>query len=69
MSILQDKARKWRFGFDEYYDVYVWDASAGRSFFILQRKLEEVSSCVSCRHMKTGMNVYRFLHELCASEV
>jgi hypothetical protein len=26
----------------EYYDVYVWDASPGRSFFILQRKLEEV---------------------------
>lgn len=39
-----DIARKWRSGFVEYYDVYVWDAGPGRSFFILQRKLEEVSS-------------------------
>jgi hypothetical protein len=38
-----DIARKWRFGFVEYYDVYVWDANPGRSFFILHRKLEEVS--------------------------
>jgi hypothetical protein len=38
-----DKARKWRFGFVEYYDVYVWDAAPGRSYLTLQRKLEEVS--------------------------
>ncbi|KAH7067817.1 hypothetical protein FB567DRAFT_256347 [Paraphoma chrysanthemicola] len=37
-----DRTRKWRFGFDEYYDVYVWDATPGRSYFILQRKLEEI---------------------------
>lgn len=39
-----DRSRKWHFGFPEVYDVYVWDSSPGRSFFILQRKLEEVSS-------------------------
>jgi hypothetical protein len=43
----QDIARKWRFGFVEYYDVYVWDAAPGRSFFILQRKLEEVNRITS----------------------
>ncbi|KAF3051114.1 hypothetical protein E8E11_006285 [Didymella keratinophila] len=37
-----DKSRKWHFGFDEFYDVYIWDSSPGRSFFILQRKIEEV---------------------------
>jgi hypothetical protein len=38
-----DQSRKWHFGFVEYYDVYIWDSSPGRSFFILQRKIEEVS--------------------------
>lgn len=37
-----DKSRKWHFGFEEFYDVYIWDSSPGRSFFILQRKIEEV---------------------------
>ncbi|KAF2126227.1 hypothetical protein P153DRAFT_378428 [Dothidotthia symphoricarpi CBS 119687] len=37
-----DKSRKWHFGFAEVYDVYVWDSSPGRSFLILQRKLEEI---------------------------
>jgi hypothetical protein len=37
-----DKSRKWRFGFEEFYDVYIWDSSPGRSFFILQRKIEEI---------------------------
>jgi hypothetical protein len=34
--------RKWHLGFEEYYDVYVWDAAPGRPFYMLQRKLEEV---------------------------
>lgn len=37
-----DKSRKWHFGFEEFYDVYIWDSSPGRSFVILQRKIEEV---------------------------
>ncbi|KAL1603395.1 hypothetical protein SLS59_004492 [Nothophoma quercina] len=37
-----DKSRKWHLGFEEFYDVYIWDSSPGRSFFILQRKIEEV---------------------------
>lgn len=37
-----DKSRKWHFGFEEFYDVYIWDSSPGRSFFVLQRKIEEV---------------------------
>jgi hypothetical protein len=37
-----DKSRKWHFGFEEFYDVYIWDANPGRSFFILQRKIEEI---------------------------
>ncbi|KAF2180722.1 hypothetical protein K469DRAFT_692577 [Zopfia rhizophila CBS 207.26] len=37
-----DNIRKWHFSFDEYYDVYVWDADPGRPYLLLQRKLEEV---------------------------
>ncbi|KAJ4983302.1 hypothetical protein SVAN01_11183 [Stagonosporopsis vannaccii] len=37
-----DKSRKWHLGFEEFYDVYIWDSSPGRSFFVLQRKIEEV---------------------------
>jgi hypothetical protein len=37
-----DKSRKWHFGFEEFYDVYIWDSSPGRPFLILQRKIEEV---------------------------
>lgn len=37
-----DKSRKWHFGFEEFYDVYIWDSSPGRSFYTLQRKIEEV---------------------------
>jgi hypothetical protein len=25
-----DKLRKWRFGFDDYYDVWIWDFVPGR---------------------------------------
>ena len=37
-----DRSRKWRFGFDEYYDVYIWDASPGRPYVMFQKKIEEV---------------------------
>lgn len=37
-----DKHRKWHFGFEEFYDVYIWDSAPGRSFYVLQRKIEEV---------------------------
>ncbi|KAF1978912.1 hypothetical protein BU23DRAFT_595428 [Bimuria novae-zelandiae CBS 107.79] len=37
-----ENARKWHFGFDEYYDVYIWDAAPGSSYFVLQRRLEEI---------------------------
>ena len=39
-----DSRRQWHLGFEEYYDVYVWDAVPGRSFGSLQRKVEEVSA-------------------------
>lgn len=37
-----ESVAKFHFGFQEYYDVYIWDSDPGRSYFILQRKLEEV---------------------------
>ena len=37
-----DKVRKFHFSFEEYYDIIIWDASPGRSYSALQRKLEEV---------------------------
>ena len=37
-----DEYRKWRFGFDDYYDVYVWDAWPGKPYGMLQRRLEEL---------------------------
>lgn len=43
-----DTVRKWHFSFEEYYDVYVWDATPGRPYSMLQRKLEEVSKTRSC---------------------
>ncbi|KAF9737169.1 hypothetical protein PMIN06_012378 [Paraphaeosphaeria minitans] len=39
-----ENSRKWHFGFDEYYDVYVWDTAPGRPYFVLQRKVEEIMS-------------------------
>lgn len=38
-----EKSRQWHFGFDEYYDVYIWDSAPGRPYYILQRRVEEVS--------------------------
>jgi hypothetical protein len=38
-----DTVRQWHFGFEDYYDVYIWDASPGRKYHYLQQKLEEVS--------------------------
>ncbi|KAJ4356406.1 uncharacterized protein N0V89_004439 [Didymosphaeria variabile] len=37
-----EDSRKWHFGFEEYYDVYVWDADPGKPYFALQRRLEEL---------------------------
>jgi len=37
-----DKVRKFHFSFEEYYDIIIWDASPGRAYSVLQRKLEEV---------------------------
>ena len=37
-----DAARQWRFGFEEYYDVYIWSSTPGLPFPGLQRKVEEV---------------------------
>jgi hypothetical protein len=44
-----DNIRQWHFGFEEYYDVYIWDASPGRTYPMLQRKLEEVSDSEQSR--------------------
>jgi hypothetical protein len=41
-----EAVRTWQFSFEEYYDVYIWDATPGQPSFILQRRLEEVS----CTH-------------------
>jgi len=38
-----DNLRKWHFGFNEYYDVYIWDPTPGRPYLSLQKRLEEVS--------------------------
>lgn len=38
-----DSVRQWHLGFEEYYDVYIWDANPGRHYTTLQRKLEEVN--------------------------
>ncbi|KAF1961597.1 hypothetical protein CC80DRAFT_462884 [Byssothecium circinans] len=43
-----DTIRQWHFSFEEYYDVYIWDAAPGRSYHLLQRKLEETL----CRAMR-----------------
>ena len=37
-----DSVRQWHFGFEEYYDVYIWDASPGGRYSRLHRKLEEI---------------------------
>lgn len=39
-----DDIRQWHFSFEEYYDVYIWDSNPGRSYHILQRKIEEVGA-------------------------
>ena len=39
-----DKLRDWHFSFQEYYEVYLWDAAPGRPVSLLQRKLEETMS-------------------------
>jgi hypothetical protein len=39
-----DDRRKWHFGFTDYYDVYVWDATPGLSFDPLYGGVTEVSS-------------------------
>ncbi|KAL5383648.1 hypothetical protein DPSP01_005754 [Paraphaeosphaeria sporulosa] len=39
-----ENSRKWHFGFDEYYDVYIWDTAPGRPYFVLQRRVEEILS-------------------------
>ncbi|KAF2197150.1 hypothetical protein GQ43DRAFT_484368 [Delitschia confertaspora ATCC 74209] len=36
-----DAMRKWHFSFVEHYDVYIWDALPGRSYYRLQSKIEE----------------------------
>ncbi|OCK76507.1 hypothetical protein K432DRAFT_335574 [Lepidopterella palustris CBS 459.81] len=36
-----DKYRKWHFGFDEYYDIYVWDHAPGNPFPYLYNKLQQ----------------------------
>ena len=38
-----EKARKWHFGFDEYYDVYAWDLEPGRHHAGLYQELSIVS--------------------------
>ncbi|KAF2638583.1 hypothetical protein P280DRAFT_471187 [Massarina eburnea CBS 473.64] len=43
-----DSIRKWRFGFEEYYDMYIWDATPGRPYYVFQRKLE----ALLCRAMR-----------------
>lgn len=39
-----DDTRRWHFGFPDYYDVYVWDATPGLSFHSLYCYVQEVSS-------------------------
>lgn len=36
-----DKHRRWHFGFDNYYDVYVWDLVPGQAFTHLYNRLHE----------------------------
>ena len=42
-----DKSRKWHFGFNDYYDIYVWDLEAGRPYPVLYNLIQLVSAFVS----------------------
>jgi hypothetical protein len=39
-----DRHRRWRFGFEEYYDIYVWDLEPGRNSVDMYRIIKEVST-------------------------
>lgn len=38
-----EEARKWHFGFNEYYDVYIWDLEPGEPFASLYNTIQQVS--------------------------
>lgn len=42
-----ERYRRWHFDFNEYYDVYVWDAVPGQKFYNLHNTIQGVS-IVSC---------------------
>ncbi|KAF2498113.1 hypothetical protein BU16DRAFT_525675 [Lophium mytilinum] len=37
-----DSCRRWHFGFTDYYDIYLWDATAGETFPRLYNKLRQM---------------------------
>ena len=41
-----EEMREWHFGFDDYYDVYVWDLEPGELFPCLYNIIFEVSTCI-----------------------
>jgi hypothetical protein len=38
-----EQHRKWHFGFDDYYDLYIWDREAGAPFACLYENISRVS--------------------------
>lgn len=42
-----EKERKWHFGFNDYYDVYVWDLEPGKHSCHLFNNIQEVCWCMT----------------------
>ncbi|KAH7339212.1 hypothetical protein BKA66DRAFT_581855, partial [Pyrenochaeta sp. MPI-SDFR-AT-0127] len=64
-----ESATKFHFGFQEYYDVYIWDSDPGRSYFILQKKLEEVlARALRVRELKDMFSATRDVLETITRE-
>lgn len=40
---LTDQLREWRFGFNDFYDVYIWDLKPGQDEVEIFNKVSEVS--------------------------
>lgn len=43
-----DTVRKWNLGFDDYYDIFVWDNAAGDQYRFLYTTVVEVSHIWAC---------------------
>ncbi|KAF2875319.1 hypothetical protein BDV95DRAFT_604075 [Massariosphaeria phaeospora] len=49
---------EWHLSFEEYYDVYVWEAVPGHANSVLQRRVEEIlTRAIRCHELKDMYNV------------